>query len=109
MLIHVFSIWTGLKFCCMVKTSPCPKGQMLDSSKLREFADVTILNLLQMAESFPKGKKVLWEKVKLFIMSNFSFSHSVFKRLVLQICKDTGLFGKRLTVDQKTKCKICPR
>ena len=29
-------------------------------------------------------------------MSNFSFSHSVFKRLVLQTCKKQGLFGKGL-------------
>ena len=27
---------------------------------------------------------------------NFSFSHSVFKRLVLQTCKNQGLFGKGL-------------
>ena len=30
-------------------------------------------------------------------MSNFSFSHSVFKRLVLQTRKNNGLFGKGLT------------
>ena len=29
-------------------------------------------------------------------MSNFSFPHSVFKRLVLQTCKNKGLFGKAL-------------
>ena len=29
-------------------------------------------------------------------MSNFSFSHSVFKRLFLQTCENPGLFGKRL-------------
>ena len=31
-------------------------------------------------------------------MSNFSFSHSVFKRLVLQIQKKQGLFGTGLKV-----------
>ena len=31
-------------------------------------------------------------------MSNFSFSHNVFKRLVLQTHEDQGLFGKGLTV-----------
>ena len=40
--------------------------------------------------------KTLWEKEKLLVMSNFSFSHSVFKRLVLQTCKNQGLFGKGL-------------
>ena len=34
-------------------------------------------------------------------MSNFSFSHSVFKRLVLQTRKNQGLFGKGLTLSQK--------
>ena len=32
-------------------------------------------------------RKTLWEKEKLLVMSNFSFSHSVFKRLVLQTRK----------------------
>ena len=32
-------------------------------------------------------------------MSNFSFSNSVFKRLVLQTCKNQGLFGKGLKVN----------
>ena len=41
------------------------------------------------------------EKEKLLVMSNFSFSHSVFKRLVLQTHKNKGLFGKGcLTLSQ---------
>ena len=35
-------------------------------------------------------------KGKLLIMSNFSFSYSVFKRLLLQTCKKKGLYGKGL-------------
>ena len=50
-----------------------------------------------MVESSPNDKKTLWEKEKLLITSNFSFSHSVFKRLVLQTHKNQGLFGKGLT------------
>ena len=46
-----------------------------------------------MAESSPNGWKTLWEKEKLLVMRNFSFSHSVFKRLVLQTRKIQGLFG----------------
>ena len=53
-----------------------------------------------MAESSPKGQKTLWEKVKLLVTSNFTFSHSVFKRLVLQTRKNQGLFGKELTLSQ---------
>ena len=40
----------------------------------------------------------MWEKEKLFVMSNFSFSHSVFKRCVLQTHENQGLFGNRLMV-----------
>ena len=47
-----------------------------------------------MAESSSNGLKTLWEKEKLLVTSNFSFSLSVFKRLVLQTCKNQGLFGK---------------
>ena len=49
-----------------------------------------------MAESSPKGWETLWEKEKLLVMSNFSFSHCAFKRLVLQTCKNKGLFAKGL-------------
>ena len=49
-----------------------------------------------MAESSPNKYKTLREKEKLLVMSNFSFSHSVFKRLVLQTRKNQGLFGKGL-------------
>ena len=37
-----------------------------------------------------------WAKEKLLFMSNFSFSHSVFKRLVLQTRKNQGMFWKGL-------------
>ena len=33
---------------------------------------------------------------KLVVMGNFAFSHSAFKRFVLQTCKNKGLFGKGL-------------
>ena len=57
---------------------------------------MTILSL-KWAESYPKSlKKTQREKEKLLITSNFSFSHSVFKRLVLQTRENLGLFGKGL-------------
>ena len=55
-----------------------------------------ILDLLKIAESCTEGYKTKWEKEKLLVTCNFSFSHSVFKRLVLQTCKNKGLFGKPL-------------
>ena len=52
-----------------------------------------------MVESSSKGKKTLWEKEKLHVTSNSSFSHC-FQKTVLQTRKNKGLFGKRLTVFQ---------
>ena len=51
---------------------------------------------MKIAESSPNGKKTLWEKEKLLVRSNFSFFHSVFKRLILQTRKNQGLCGKGL-------------
>ena len=48
---------------------------------------------MKMVEFFSK-KKTLWEKEKLLVTSNFSFSYSVFKRLVQQTRENQGLFGK---------------
>ena len=52
--------------------------------------------MMKMTESSQKGLKTLWEKEKLLVTSSFSFSHSVFKRLVLQTRKNQNLFGKGL-------------
>ena len=41
------------------------------------------------------------EKEKLLTTSNFSFSHIVFKGLVLQTRKNQGLFGKGLMTLKK--------
>ena len=67
---------------------------------------MTISNSMNMTGSSLKGKKTLWEKEKLLVMSNFSFSHSVFKRLVLQTRKNQGLFGKGLTLSQTTNFRL---
>ena len=51
---------------------------------------------MKMEDSSQNAQKILWEKEKLLVTSNFSFFHSVFKRLELQTCKNQGLFGKGL-------------
>ena len=58
---------------------------------------MTVSNLMKMAESSPNGLKTLWEKEKLLVTSNFSFSHSVFKGVILQTDKNQGFFGKGLS------------
>ena len=61
-----------------------------------------------MAESSPNWLKTPWEKEKLLVPSNFSFSHRIFKRLVLQIRKNQGLFGKglRLVLTKRGLCTL---
>ena len=48
---------------------------------------------------FPNWVENTELKEKLLVTSNFPFSHSVFKRRVLQIRKNQGLFEKGLTKD----------
>ena len=74
---------------------PFPKWQILDPSKLKEFADDN--------SKFDENGKKLSKRVentvgkgKLLITSNFSFFNIVFQRLVLQTRKNQGLFGKGL-------------
>ena len=75
---------------------PFPKRQILDTSKLKEFADNNF-KFDEMAESFTIAKKTLRDKEKLLVTSNISFSHSVFKRLIVQTLFNKGLFGKGLS------------
>ena len=50
-----------------------------------------------------KQVETLWEKEKLLFRSNFSFSHSVFKRPLLQARKNQDLFWKGLS---EYKCGV---
>ena len=47
--------------------------------------------------AFSERVETLWEKEKLLVTSNFSFSHRVFKRFVLQTYKNNCLFGRELS------------
>ena len=49
-----------------------------------------------MAEVLKSGRKHFGKKEKLLVTSNFFFTHSVFKSLVLQTRKKQGLFGNGL-------------
>ena len=59
---------------------------------------MTILNLMKIVESSLNlnKEKTLWVKEKLLVMSNFSFSHSVFKGLVSQGRQKVSLCGNGL-------------
>ena len=94
-------VWGPLDFITQLPLNeidsyqPFPTHQILDSfnplpdDKFKTLPNwkslqTTISNLMKMAESYPNGLKTLREKEKLLVTSNFSFSHSVFKRLVSQ-------------------------
>ena len=68
--------------------------QILDSSKLKGYADDN--------SKFDENGRQFSERIensvgiKRMISSNFSFSHCVFKRPLLQTPKNQGLFGKRV-------------
>ena len=68
------------------------KQLIVDSSKLRDFVEDNFKFDENGREKLENRQKTMWEKEKLLIMSNFSFSHSVFKRLVLQTCENKSLF-----------------
>ena len=78
--------------------TPFPKDQFLDSSNLKQFADDNFKfdendKFLELVGStVGKGEIALY-------MSNFSFYHSVFKRLALQTRKNQGLYGKGLKME----------
>ena len=65
-----------------------PKRQILDCSKLKEFADYNF-KCNENGRKFPqKGRKHRGKKEKLLVTSNFSFSYNVVKRAVLQTRKN---------------------
>ena len=61
---------------------------------------------MKMVERYPDEWKILKDKEKLLVMSNSSFSHSVFKGLVLQARKSKGLFGKGLKAFADNKINV---
>ena len=90
--VHVTTVKPVFETTC-INPFPNDKFWTLPNTKILQ---MTISKLMKMAESSSNGEKTLWEKEKLLIMCNFSFSHSVFKRLVPQTLKNQGLFGKGL-------------
>ena len=65
--LQKLSIWTSTKFCCLVKLI-LSKTSFGFFQNQPWFLHVCSTNL----------SKTLWEKEKLLVKSNFSFSHSVF-------------------------------
>ena len=88
--------WKGTIYQTILRFNPFPKLQILHSSKLKVFADDN-LKFNKYGGKFSKRVENTLGKGEMLVLSNFSFSHSVFKGLVLETCKNQGLFGKGLT------------
>ena len=73
--------------------NPFPKQQLLDSSKLKEFADDNF-EYDENGRKFSKWVENTVRKGEIAHQEPFLLSHSVFRRLVQQTCKNQGLFGK---------------
>ena len=76
--------------------SPITRRQILDFQTERDCLQRPISNLMEMEESYPNRYKTLWEKEKLLVTSNFSYSNSVFKWLVYQGRQKVSLCGNGL-------------
>ena len=73
-----------------------PKRQILDSSKLTEFSDGNS-RFDENGRKFSKRVENTVGKGEIARYEQFSFSHSVFKRLALKTRKNKGLFEKGIT------------
>ena len=71
-----------------------PRQQILESFKLKAFADNNSKFDENGRKFFKIGKKTLLEKEKLLVMSNLSFSHCVSKDLYCRHIKTRACLGK---------------
>ena len=94
-------LWLNTHFltCSSGINNPLP-GDKFETLPNSNCLQMTISGMTKMGESYPNREKTLWEKEKLLVTSNFSFSHSVFKRLVSQGRQKVSLCGNGLMLDQ---------
>ena len=93
--LHIFfKYWTSQHFFSLDKELNSSR-HILDSSELKEFADDNF-KCNENGSKFSKKVQNILGKQKLLVTSNFSFSHSVLKSLVLQTRKNQSLLWKGL-------------
>ena len=68
---------------------------LLDSSNLTANKDI-MSKIWANGDSYLIELKTLWEKEKLLVTSNFSFSHNVFKSCLLLMCQNEYLWSNGL-------------
>ena len=59
--------------------------------------NTTISKLMKWRKVYEKGRKHCWKRRYCAFTSNFSFSHTIFKRLPLKTLKNKSLFRKGLS------------
>ena len=97
-MVGVYGLYFSPQVTRMIAHLGCEKGMyrlFTDGNKAKfqtKSLQTTISNLTRMEKSSSYEQKTLWEKEKLLVTSNFSFSHSVFKRLVLQTHKNGACY-----------------
>ena len=89
------AMWNVLQRVCLT----FPKQQILDSSKLKVFADDNF-KFNEDSRKFSKRVENTVGKGEIAHYKQFTFSNSVFKRLILQTRENQGLFGKGLIQGQ---------
>ena len=105
-LVHCFKyVFVNYIFECnktlichiQIGFNPFTGQQILDSSKLKEFADDKFQILRKWKKVVQTRKKHCGKREELLVTSNFSFSHSLFKGLVSQGRQKVSLCGNGLT------------
>ena len=98
---HVTNVWNQRLLVSYMNTfslalfNPLLDDKILDRSKMRQCA-ADNFRCHENSRKFSKRVENTVGKEKLFVTSNFSFSHSVFKRLVSQGLHKVSLCGKGL-------------
>ena len=95
--------WFGWNFLHILATfcfSPFLNDILCTLPNLKEFSDDNF--------KFDENGGEFSKRVENTVMSNFSLSHSVCKRPVLQTRKNKGLFGKGLILYGRKKSWTCP-
>ena len=62
------------------------------------------VHLNEKKKKYHIGWKTLWEKEKLLVTSNFSFSHNVFHSYISSVRQNAALCGDWLTLSQTSPC-----
>ena len=84
---QVLLTWTSLRFFYMVKSQPFPKRHLLDSSKLKKFADNNF-TLDENGRKFSERVENTVAKGEIARYKQFLLFPQCFQRLVLQTSKN---------------------